>query len=180
MPNYECVFIARQDVPSGQVESLTNQFAAVIAENGGRVAKTEYWGLKSLSYRIKKNRKGHYILMNLESPWAAVAEMERRMRLHEDVLRHLTLRVEALEEGPSMMMQTRATRDTGRGPGPGRGRERERGDRERGDRGERGDRDRGDRGERGDRDRDRGERGERGERDRPEREPAAQSQAEGA
>jgi len=170
MPNYECVFIARQDVPSGQIESLTNQFASVISENGGRVAKTEYWGLKSLAYRIKKNRKGHYILLNLDSPYDAVAEMERRMRLHEDVLRHLTLRVETLEEGPSVMMQARATRDTGRGG---------RGGRERGERGERGDRDRGDRDrDRGDRgDRDRGERGDR-DRDRGEREPAAQ--AEGA
>ncbi len=188
MPYYECVFIARQDVPSGQVDSLTNQFTGILAENGGTVTKTEYWGLKGLAYRIKKNRKGHYILLNIDSPWSAVAEMERRMRLHEDVLRHLTLRVDALEEGPSMMMQARSGRDAGRRERGGRDRERGDRDRERGDR-DRGDRDRGDRGDRDRGDRDRGDRGERdrsdrdrGDRDRSERErePAAQPQAEGA
>ncbi len=162
MPLYECVFIARQDIPAAQADALANQFASVIGENGGKVTKTEYWGLKTLSYRIKKNRKGHYVLLNIDAPPPAVKEMERLMGLHEDVLRQLTLRVEALEEGPSAMMQSRAGRD-----GP----RRERGDRDRGDRdrGDRGDRDRGDRGDRdrGDRgDRDRGDRPERGARDR--------------
>jgi small subunit ribosomal protein S6 len=123
MPLYECVFIARQDIPSTQVEALAETFANVLAEGGGKVTKTEYWGLKSLAYRIKKNRKGHYVLMNVDAPYPAVAEMERQMGLNEDILRNMTIRVEALEEGPSAMMQSRG-RD---------------GDR-RGDRGDRGDR----------------------------------------
>lgn len=146
MPLYECVFIARQDVSATQVESLTEAYTNIIGENGGKVAKTEYWGLKNLTYRIKKNRKGHYVLMNLDAPYPAVAEMERQMGLNEDVLRTLTIRVDALEEGPSAMMQSRGDR----------GDRRDRGDR--GDRGPRGDRD--DRGPRGDRD-DRGPRGDR-------------------
>ncbi len=144
MALYEHVFIARQDVSAQQVETLTEEFKAVLEQNGGTVAKTEYWGLKGLAYKIKKNRKGHYTLMNLDAPHAAVAEMERQMRLHDDILRFITLRVEELEEGPSAMMQSRG-RDDRRGGRGGRG-----GDRERGDRGDRGDRDRGDR--------DRGER----------------------
>lgn len=151
MALYEHVFIARQDVSAQQVETLTEEFKAVLEQNGGSVAKTEYWGLKGLAYKIKKNRKGHYTLMNLDAPHAAVAEMERQMRLHDDILRFITLRVEELEEGPSAMMQSRG-RDDRRGGRGGRG-----GDRERGDRGDRGDRDRGDR-DRGDRGGDRGER----------------------
>jgi small subunit ribosomal protein S6 len=148
MPYYECVFIARQDVPSAQVESLTETFSNIITENGGKVEKTEFWGLKTLAYKIKKNRKGHYVLLNLDSPHAAVAEMERQMGISDDVLRTLTIKVDALEEGPSMMMQSRAGRDAGR--------------RDHRDRGDRGDRpDRGDRGDRGDRPpRDRVERSE--------------------
>jgi small subunit ribosomal protein S6 len=145
MPYYENIFIARQDVTSAQVEGLTEHFAGIVAAQGGNVTKKEFWGLKSLSFRIKKNRKGHYVLLNIDAPAAAVLEMERNMRIHEDVLRHLTVRVEALEEGPSAMLQSR-------------GRDREgRGDREGGfgrrDRGFGGDRgfDRGDRGDRGDR-----------------------------
>ena len=144
MPYYECVYIARQDVPSAQVESLTETFSNIIGENGGKVEKTEYWGLKTLSYRIKKNRKGHYVLMNLDAPHPAVAEMERQMRINDDVLRTLTIKVDALEEGPSAMMQSRAGRDGGR-------RDRDRGPRDRGDRGDRGDRS--DRGERAERER---------------------------
>jgi len=127
MSYYECVFIARQDVPSAQVETLTETFSNIIAENGGKVEKTEYWGLKTLAYRIKKNRKGHYVLLNLDAPHAAVAEMERQMGISDDVLRTLTLKVDALEEGPSAMMQSRAGRDSGRRD-------------HRGDRGDRGDR----------------------------------------
>ncbi|MEQ8967041.1 MAG: 30S ribosomal protein S6 [Azospirillaceae bacterium] len=167
MPLYECVFIARQDVPSSQVETLTTQFGEVITEMGGTVAKSEYWGLRTLAYRIKKNRKGHYALLNLDAPHEAVTEMERRMRLNEDVLRHLVVRVEELEEGPSAMMQNRTSRDGDRRRG---GRDRDGRDRDRGDRGDRGDRDRGDRG-----DRDRGERGDRpprGERAETARAPA--------
>ncbi len=101
MPLYECVFIARSDVTPQQVEALAEQIAEVIVQGGGKVGKREYWGLRTLAYRIKKNRKGHYMLLNIDAPWPAVAEMERQLRLNEDVLRFLTVRVEALEEGPS-------------------------------------------------------------------------------
>ena len=114
MALYECVFIARQDVASAQVEALTAAFTEIITEAGGTVAKTEYWGLKTLAYRIKKNRKGHYTLMNIDAPFEAVSEMERQMRLHDDVLRQLILRVEAHEEGPSAMMQSRSSGRDGR------------------------------------------------------------------
>ncbi|MDW8443124.1 MAG: 30S ribosomal protein S6 [Acetobacteraceae bacterium] len=101
MPYYECVFIARSDVTPQQVEALAEQMAEVIAQGGGRVSKREYWGLRTLAYKIKKNRKGHYMLLNIDAPWPAVAEMERQLRLNEDVLRFLTVRVESLDEGPS-------------------------------------------------------------------------------
>ena len=116
MPFYENVFIARQDISSAQVEALADTFAALVGEQGGQVAKREYWGLRNLSDRIKKNRKGHYVMFNLDAPPAAVNELERNMRINEDVIRYLTVRVEALEEGPSAVMQSR-----------GRGEERERG-----------------------------------------------------
>src|ERR1700759_3058771 len=132
MPFYENVFIARQDVTAAQVEALTEQFAGIVTAQGGNVTKKEYWGLKSLSYRVRKNRKGHYTLINIDAPAAAVIEMERNMRIHEDVIRHLTVRVDTLEEGPSAMLQSK-------------GRDRD----DRGDRGPRGDRDRGPRGDRG-------------------------------
>jgi small subunit ribosomal protein S6 len=133
MPFYENVFIARQDVSTAQVEALAQQFTDIVKANGGEVAKTEMWGLRSLTYRIKKNRKGHYVLLNISAPPAAVRELERNMGINEDILRFLTVRVEALEEGPSAMLQSR---DRG----------------ERGDRGDRGGR--GDRGDRRPRDRD--------------------------
>ena len=137
MPLYENIFIARQDATAAQVEALTEAFSNIIAEQGGKVTKKEYWGLRSLAYRIKKNRKGHYTLLNIEAPPAAVAEMERNMRISEDVLRLLTVRVDALEEGPSAMLQSRARDDRDR---PRRGdrddRDRDRGDRPRRDRNE--------------------------------------------
>jgi len=108
MPFYENVFIARQDVSTAQVEALTDTFANLVGEHGGKVTKREYWGLRNISFRIKKNRKGHYVLFNLDAPPAAVAELERNMRINEDVLRYLTVRVDALEEGPSAVMQARA------------------------------------------------------------------------
>ena len=108
MSFYENVFIARQDVSCAQVETLTDTLANLVTEHGGKVTKREYWGLRNLSYRIKKNRKGHYVLLNLDAPPAAVNELERNMRINEDVLRYLTVRVEALEEGPSAMMQARS------------------------------------------------------------------------
>ncbi len=107
MALYESVFIARQDVSAPQVEAMTDGFAALIEENGGKVAKREYWGLKNLSYRIKKNRKGHYVLFNLDAPSEAVREMERQMRLHEDILRYLTLRLDEIDDEPSIQMQNR-------------------------------------------------------------------------
>ncbi len=114
MPFYENVFIARQDVSSQQVETMTEDFTKLVTDNGGAVAKTEYWGVRGLTYRIKKNRKGHYVLMNLDAPSDAVKELERNMLLHEDIIRYMTVRVEALEEGPSAMMQSRGGRG-GRG-----------------------------------------------------------------
>ncbi len=108
MPFYENVFIARQDISSAQVEALADQFATLVTDQGGQVTKREYWGLRNLSFRMKKNRKGHYVLFNLDAPPAAVNELERNMRINEDVLRYLTIRVDALEEGPSAVMQARS------------------------------------------------------------------------
>jgi small subunit ribosomal protein S6 len=145
MPYYEHVFMTRQDISTQQVEALTKEYQGVVEELGGKVTKTEYWGLKSLAYKIKKARKAHYTLMNIDAPPAAVQEMERRMGIATDVLRFLTVKVETLEAEPSAMMrkQDRDERDSG-GFGGGRG--------ERGPRGERG-------GERGGGERGGGERG---------------------
>ena len=115
MPFYENIFIARQDISSAQVDALTDQFTKLLTENGGNIAKKEYWGLRNLAYRIKKNRKGHYVLLNVEAPPAAMQEMERVMGLNEDVLRFLTVRIDALEEGPSAMMQSRNRERSGYG-----------------------------------------------------------------
>jgi small subunit ribosomal protein S6 len=131
MPLYEHVFLTRQDLSAQQIEDLTNQFSGVVTQSGGKVTKTEYWGLKSLSYRINKNRKAHITLLNVDAPSAAVTEIERQERLHEDVLRYLTIRVDELEEGPSAMMR-KSDRDE-RGDRGGRFGDRDRG----GDRGER-------------------------------------------
>jgi len=105
MPLYEHVYLARQDLTAQQVDELTAQFKGVIEQMGGKVANSEYWGVKSLSYRLRKNRKAHFTLMNIDAPAAAVAEVERQQRLNEDVLRQLTVRVEAHESGPSAMMR---------------------------------------------------------------------------
>lgn len=129
MPLYESTFIMRPDITAQQVETLTQQFTDLIKAQNGSVPKTEYWGLKSLSFRIKKNRKGHYGFMQIEAPPGAVAELERTMRINEDVLRYLTVRVESHDPGPSAMLQARNARD---------------------DRGDRGDRGGGGRGRRGD------------------------------
>jgi small subunit ribosomal protein S6 len=107
MPLYEHVFLARQDVTPQQVESMVDQFKGVIEQNGGAVRNTEMWGVKSLAYRIKKNRKAHFAMFHLDAPPAAVAEMERQMRINEDILRFMTLKVDGFEEGPSVMMQKR-------------------------------------------------------------------------
>ena len=144
MPLYEHVFLARQDISTQQVEGLVQDFRTIIEGGGGTIGKTEYWGLKGLTFRIKKNRKAHFSLLNIDAPPAAVAELERQMRLSTDVIRFLTVRVDEHEADPSPMMR-RADRDEREGRG-------DRGDRfDRGDRGDRGDR----RGPRRDRDRDR-------------------------
>ena len=111
MALYEHVFLTRQDAAPAQVDALTEQFKGIIAAGGGKVGKTEYWGLKSLTFRVKKNRKAHYTLLNIDAPPAAVAEMERQMSISEDVIRYMTIKVEALEEGPSAQMRRREDRD---------------------------------------------------------------------
>ena len=103
MPFYETVFIARQDLTESQVKELTETFSKFIKDGGGKVHKTENWGLRTLAYRIRKNRKGHYVLIESDTPPAAMLEMERNMRLNEDVLRFLTVREEELSKGPSVM-----------------------------------------------------------------------------
>ena len=117
MAFYECVFIARQDISSAQVEGLTEEYSKIIEDNGGKVTKNEYWGLRTMAYRIKKNRKGHYVLLNIDAPSPAVLEMERNMRISDDVLRYLSLRVNELEDGPSIIMQQRNGRDDRGGRG---------------------------------------------------------------
>lgn len=107
MALYEHVFLARQDVSSQQVETLVEQYKGILEANGGSLGRVENWGLKSLSYRMNKNRKAHYTLMDIDAPSAAVQEMERQMRISEDVLRYMTIRVDAHEEGPSVMLQKR-------------------------------------------------------------------------
>jgi small subunit ribosomal protein S6 len=153
MPLYESVVIARQDIATTQVDTLADELTNIITEGGGKVTKRESWGLRSLTYRIKKNRKGHYVMFNIDAPPAAINEYERRMRINEDVLRYLTVRVETLEEGPSAVLtnKDRPAERTGFGDrggfgggrgfgGGGRGRPREDGDR--GGSGGGGDRDR--------------------------------------
>jgi small subunit ribosomal protein S6 len=107
MALYEHIFMARPDVSAQAVEALIDQYRGVIEAGGGKVGKVEYWGVKSLAYRIKKNRKAHYSLMNISGPAGAISEMERMMRINEDVLRFMTVRVEEHEEGPSAMLQKR-------------------------------------------------------------------------
>ena len=136
MPLYEHVFLARQDLAQAQVDALAENATKIITDNGGTIAKTETWGLRSLAYRIQKNRKAHYVMLDIDAPAPAVAELERQTQINEDVIRYMTVRVDALEQGPSAMMR----------------------------RSERSDRDRGDRGDRGGRGRDRDDRGDRGPR----------------
>ena len=109
---YESVFIARQDISTTQVESMADEFAGIITNAGGTVHKREYWGLRSLAYRIKKNRKGHYVMLNMETGPETLREFERIMGLNEDVLRFLNLNIEEVEEGPSIMMQAKTERSS--------------------------------------------------------------------
>jgi small subunit ribosomal protein S6 len=145
MPLYEHVLLARQDVSAQQVEELTAQLKGVVEQMGGKVTKVEQWGVKSLSYRLRKNRKAHFTLMNLDVPAAVIPEIERQERLNEDVLRYITIRVDELEEGPSAMMRKSdrdrddrggGFRDRDRGGGGGGFRDRERGGGGGGDRGD--------------------------------------------
>ena len=108
MPFYENVFVARQDLTPAKVTELTDKFAAIIEAKGGKVTKREDWGLRNLAYKIQKNRKGYYTLMNIDAPAEAIVEMERVMRLDENLLRYLTVKVKALEEGPSVMLEPKA------------------------------------------------------------------------
>ena len=110
MALYEHVMIARQDLSNAQAEGLTEHFSAVITDNGGKVVDTEYWGVKTMAYKINKNRKGHYMFLRTDAPSAAIQEMERLARLHDDVMRVLSIKVEAHEEGPSAQMQKRDDR----------------------------------------------------------------------
>ena len=110
MPLYEHVMIARQDLSSAQAEGLIEHFSTVLSDNGGKVVEFEYWGVKTMAYKINKNRKGHYALLKTDAPSSAVQEMERLMRLHDDVMRVLTLKVDAHVEGPSVQMQKRDER----------------------------------------------------------------------
>jgi small subunit ribosomal protein S6 len=135
MALYEHVFLARQDISGQQVEQLVENLRGILEANGGTVGKVENWGLKTLTYRIKKNRKAHYTLMNIDAPAAAVQEMERQMRFNEDILRYMTIKVEEHDEGQSAMMQKRDDR-------PRRGRDDERPRRDRDDRPRREDDDR--------------------------------------
>ena len=107
MPLYEHVFIARQDISPAQVECLTETLAKIVTDNGGKIAKSEYWGLRNLQYKINKNRKGHYSLFNIDGPAVAVQELERQEKINEDILRALTLRVEEHDEEPSPVLSRR-------------------------------------------------------------------------
>ena len=145
MPLYEHVFLARQDLAQAQVDALAETATNIITENGGSIVKAETWGLRGLAYRIAKNRKAHYVMLDIDAPAAAGTELERQTGINEDVIRYMTVRVDAHEKGPSAMMRRQ--------------------ERDRSDRGDRGDRpDRGDRGDRGPR-MDRGDRPDRGPRE---------------
>jgi small subunit ribosomal protein S6 len=123
MPLYEHVMIARQDLSNTQAEALIEHFGTVLADNGGKMLENEYWGVKTMAYKINKNRKGHYALLRTDAPAPAIQEMERLMRLHEDVMRVLTIKVDGHEDGPSVQMQKREERGD-RGDRPDRGGER--------------------------------------------------------
>ena len=119
MPLYEHVFLARQDLAQAQVDALAENATKIIADNGGKVVKTETWGLRGLAYRIAKNRKAHYVMLDVDAPAPAMAELERQTGINEDVIRYMTIRVDAHEKGPSAMMR-KQDRDRERGRGPRR------------------------------------------------------------
>jgi len=135
MALYEHVFLARQDLAQAQVDALAETATKIIEDNGGKVVKTETWGLRSLAYRIAKNRKAHYVMLEIDAPGTVIAELERQTQINEDVIRYMTVKVDTLEDGPTVMMrkqerdrERRGDREGGRDGGP------------RGDRGDRGDR----------------------------------------
>lgn len=111
MAFYESTFITRQDMSRADITKLTDQLSAIVSDSGGKVIKNEYWGLKSLAYKIEKNRKGHYTMLGYEAPADTVKELERNMRINEDIIRNLTVRIEEMEEGPSVMMQNNRRSD---------------------------------------------------------------------
>ena len=119
MPLYEHVFLARQDLAQAQVDALAENATKIIADNGGKVVKTENWGLRGLAYRIAKNRKAHYVMLDIDAPAAAMAELERQTGINEDIIRFMTIRVEDHEKGPSVMMR-KQDRDRERSRGPRR------------------------------------------------------------
>jgi len=133
MPLYEHVFLARQDLAQAQVDALAENATKILTDNGGTVVKTETWGLRGLAYRMAKNRKAHYVLLNVNAPPAAIAELERQTGINEDVIRYMTIRVDAHEAGPSAMMR-RSDRDRERGGDRGDRGGRPGGDRDRGER----------------------------------------------
>ena len=140
MALYEHVFLARQDLAQAQVDALAESAARIITDNDGRVVKTENWGLRSLAYKIAKNRKAHYVLLEIDAPSGVVAELERQTQINEDVIRYMTVKVDALEQGPTVMMRKQERDRERRGDREGR-------DGPRGDRPDRGE-PRGDRGDR--------------------------------
>ena len=119
MPLYEHVFLARQDLAQAQVDALAENATKIIADNGGKVVKTETWGLRGLAYRIAKNRKAHYVMLDIDAPAPAMAELERQTGINEDIIRFMTIRVEDHEKGPSVMMR-KQDRDRERSRGPRR------------------------------------------------------------
>lgn len=116
MPLYESTFIARQDLSKQDVTKLADNFSNLITQGGGKVVKNEYWGLRGLAYKINKSRKGHYVMLAIDAPAVAVKEMERNLRINEDVVRSLTIRVDEIEEGPSAMLQQSRSREEGYAP----------------------------------------------------------------
>lgn len=123
MPMYEHVFLARQDLSQAQVEAIAEAATKIVTDNDGKVVKTEAWGLKSLAYKIQKNRKAHFTLLNLDAPASVIAELERQARMNEDIVRYMTIRVEEHEEGPSVMMRKSDRNDRDRRPSRGRDRD---------------------------------------------------------
>jgi len=117
MPLYESTFITRQDLSRQDISKITDSLTAIIEQGGGKVVKNEYWGLRTLAYRIRKNRKGHYAMLGIDAPAAAIKEMGRNIGINEDIVRSLTIRVDEMEEGPSVMMQQSRTREDYAGEG---------------------------------------------------------------